>query len=67
MQVIPPGMDFSNVMKEAEDMEGLELSTAPSPRSTPPIWTDVSGAVGVLLHRLYSNLARAMLGLVGWS
>lgn len=44
-QVIPPGMDFSKVIQEANEPDGdLALTNAEgsSPKAVPPIWSEVS-------------------------
>lgn len=43
-QVIPPGMDFSNVVAEDVDGDGDgkdDMLDGASPRSLPPIWAEV--------------------------
>lgn len=48
LQVIPPGMDFSNVVVQAEraeadtDLASIISADGASPKSVPPIWADVS-------------------------
>lgn len=43
MVVIPPGMDFSNVVAESSDLsDGSDLGEPPStPKADPPIWAEV--------------------------
>lgn len=48
LQVIPPGMDFSNVMVNDDDIDGelIQLTggtDGSSPKAIPPIWSEVSG------------------------
>lgn len=47
VQVIPPGMDFSNVVQEETQEADGELSAliggeGSSPKAIPPIWSEVS-------------------------
>lgn len=46
MQVIPPGMDFTNVVVQEDTLEGDgELAggaEGSSPKAVPTIWSDVS-------------------------
>lgn len=47
LQVIPPGMDFSNVVVQEEAAEADELialtgSDGSSPKAVPTIWSEVS-------------------------
>ncbi|XP_071705969.1 probable sucrose-phosphate synthase 2 [Rutidosis leptorrhynchoides] len=44
MAVIPPGMDFSNVIQEAHEADGdlsLTNTEGSSPKAVPPIWSEV--------------------------
>lgn len=51
LQVIPPGMDFSNVEVQEEDADGeliaLTSTDGSSPKAFPPIWSEVSILVAV--------------------
>lgn len=49
--VIPPGMDFSNVVVQDED--GDDLNAIGSPRSNPPIWFEV--------NRFFTNPHKPMI------
>lgn len=48
MQVIPPGMDFSNVVVQEEtaeadgDLAAIMSADGASPKSVPPIYAEVS-------------------------
>lgn len=48
MQVIPPGMDFSNVVVQEDttdadgDLKELTGLEGTSPRAVPPIWSEVN-------------------------
>ena len=47
-QVIPPGMDFSNVVAQEDsaeadgDLAAIISTDGASPKSVPPIWSEVS-------------------------
>ncbi|KAJ9541601.1 hypothetical protein OSB04_028107 [Centaurea solstitialis] len=44
MAVIPPGMDFSNVIQEANEADGdlsLTNTEGSSPKAIPPIWSEI--------------------------